>query len=100
MPYDITMCPGDDCPLRDGCYRYLAVAAGRQDWFGATPYDRAAQRCAHFWDVAELMPTVEQVRDRAYFVWVARGRPEGEAESCWCEAERELTDAARSRLRR
>lgn len=24
MGHDITHCKGNDCPLKDGCYRYLA----------------------------------------------------------------------------
>lgn len=100
MAYDITMCPGDACPRRERCYRYLAQPDARQDWFTTPPYDPRADACAAYWDVATVMPTAEQIRGRAYFVWVAAGRPEGCADAHWAHAERELTDAARARLRR
>lgn len=98
MPYDITMCPGEGCPLRATCYRARAVPLARQDWFGRSPYDHLTQRCAHFWDVASLAPTDESIRQKAYFLWVAAGRPEGQAEAFWHAAKASLDAAARALL--
>lgn len=98
MPHDLTMCPGGECPLRRQCYRHRAVPAGRQDWFGAPPYDALTGRCAQLWDLARLAPQEAQVRDRAYFLWVAAGRPEGRAEEHWAQARAELEAAAATLL--
>ena len=72
MP-DVTMCPGGACPLRQRCYRYRAVPDGRQDAFGAVPFDEEAGACELFWDVARLAPLDEAIRTRAYYLWLAAG---------------------------
>jgi len=36
------------------------------------------------------MPTQEEVRDRAYFLWQKAGSPQGDGSHFWLEAEREL----------
>ncbi len=90
MPYDITQCPGVDCPLRERCYRFRAIPAARQDWFGRAPYDPPTNRCDHFWDIADLAPTEAHVRDRAYVLWQREGCPEGRAEAHWHQARAEL----------
>jgi hypothetical protein len=36
-------------------------------------------------------PTDEQIRTRAYFLWVQAGRPSGDGLQFWLEAERELS---------
>ena len=38
MP-DITMCEGNECPIRDTCKRFTATPSGRQAYFVETPYD-------------------------------------------------------------
>lgn len=96
---DITHCPGGDCPVRDRCYRYRALAYGRFDAFGAPPWDASAQRCEHFWDIARLDPTDDDVRTRAHARWVAAGCPAGTAEADWHAARAELTALAAARLR-
>jgi hypothetical protein len=49
MP-DISMCWGKDCPLKEDCYRYLAVPNEyRQSYFTTPPYDRALGECGFFW---------------------------------------------------
>ena len=98
MPVDITMCPGGDCPRRQGCYRHRAVAEGRQDWFGAPPFDRATGACDQFWDLARLQPTEDDVRTRAYHRWLAAGRPEGDPDVHWHAARAELEAAAAARV--
>lgn len=98
MPDDITMCPGGRCPLRARCYRFRAVPAARQDGFVDAPYDPRTGRCDAFWDVTSLAPTEAQVRDRAYALWLAAGRPEGRAEEHWFAARAELERAAAARL--
>jgi hypothetical protein len=49
MP-DITMCKGDDCPLKDKCYRFLASPSEyAQSYFVDAPYDKEKQECDHQW---------------------------------------------------
>ncbi len=98
MP-DLTMCPGGACPLRQRCYRYRAVFGGRQDFFGAPPFDAVAGTCDELWDVARLDPTDDAIRTRAYHLWLAAGRPDGDADRYWHAAAAELTGAAARELR-
>src|SRR5690554_2333099 len=43
-------------------------------------------------------PTGAEIRDRARQLWENRGRPQGEDEVLWLEAERELREASRADL--
>jgi Protein of unknown function (DUF2934) len=36
-------------------------------------------------------PTADQIAERAYFLWLERGCPEGSAERDWIDAELELS---------
>jgi hypothetical protein len=99
MPDDMTMCPGTECPLRDGCYRFRGVVEGRWDAFGAAPYDPVKGTCDKLWDIRRLRPTEEAIRDGAYYRWVAAGRPEGHADDHWRAAEDQLDKAWQARLR-
>ncbi|MBL8680306.1 MAG: DUF2934 domain-containing protein [Myxococcales bacterium] len=99
MLYDQCACDGGDCPLRARCLRYRGERHGRQDFFGAPPFDPASGECEHFADVAALDPTDEQIRTRAYYLWLAAGKPEGRADEHWLEARRAL-EATRDRALR
>ena len=98
MPYDVTMCPGVGCPLRARCYRARALPEGRQDWLGRLPYDADTGTCGWFWDVVAFAPTEAAIRDRAYFLWIADGRPKGQADACWHRARVELEARAAALL--
>ena len=39
---------------------------------------------------------IERIRERAYLIWCASGRPEGEADQHWLTAEREILQAAKA----
>jgi hypothetical protein len=99
MLYDQCACDGGDCPLRARCLRYRGERLGRQDFFGSPPFDRVSGECEHFVDVATLDPTDEQIRTRAYYLWVAAGKPEGRAEEHWLEARRALESLRNRSLR-
>ena len=96
---DVTRCPGGACPLRQRCLRYRAIADERQERFGAVPYDDEARACALFWDVARLAPSEEAIRTRAYFLWLAAGRPHDAADDHWYAARAQLVAAAAALLR-
>lgn len=100
MPYDISMCPGEGCPLRDRCYRARAVPLARQDWLGSAPYNATTNRCELFWDLDSLAPNETSIRDRAYAIWQSEGCPEGRAESHWQQAREELERAFWARVQR
>ncbi len=51
MSPDITMCGGEDCPLKKKCYRCQAIPTPyRQSYFTEIPYDKKINRCEYFWD--------------------------------------------------
>ncbi len=100
MPYDITMCPGEGCPLRDRCYRARAVPLARQDWLGSAPYNSTTNRCELFWDLSSLAPNEATIRDRAYAIWQSEGCPEGRSDAHWQQAREELERAFHALLRR
>ena len=90
MP-DMTLCPGQGCPLKNRCHRFRAVAHGRQDYFGRLPYDAATGQCDSFRDLAQLDATEAQKSARAYHLWIAGGRRDGAADADW---QRACTDLA------
>ena len=48
MP-DITMCTGEDCPMKDGCYRFTANANEfMQSYFMNAPI-KEDNTCDHYW---------------------------------------------------
>jgi hypothetical protein len=50
MP-DISMCPGDDCPLKEECYRFKATPSEYQSYFAEAPYDSFNKDCDFFWKI-------------------------------------------------
>ncbi|MBO6179436.1 MAG: hypothetical protein J6O04_09695 [Selenomonadaceae bacterium] len=49
---DITMCRGENCDVREKCYRYTApVSRYWQSVFAETP---TGKPCEHFWDNAVM----------------------------------------------
>lgn len=50
MP-DIAMCNGDDCPVKENCWRYMAPANRWQSYFAAPPCNE--EGCEYFWDMNE-----------------------------------------------
>lgn len=50
---DITMCSGQDCPLKERCYRFTAP---KNDWrqsFFVNPPIKEDKTCDQFWDNQE-----------------------------------------------
>lgn len=44
---DITKCPGTNCPHKDGCYRFTALADEYQSYFVDAPIEDG--RCDMYW---------------------------------------------------
>jgi hypothetical protein len=51
MP-DITMCMGNDCPIKETCYRYKAKPNDYQSYFMEAPYKN--EECEHYWQMEEV----------------------------------------------
>ena len=53
----------------------------------------APARTRPVWDfLRQREPTKREIRDRAYFIYLARGGQSGSADSDWLQAERELRE--------
>lgn len=46
---DITMCRGENCPLKEKCYRYKAKPSTWQSYFVEVPYNEKG--CDKFWKI-------------------------------------------------
>jgi transcriptional regulator with XRE-family HTH domain len=55
----------------------------------ATPADGGVENDSLV-EVPRTAPTHEEIRERAYFLWLERGCPDGNAEEDWLEAEQRL----------
>lgn len=47
LPNDVSRCPGDDCPVKGNCKRYLAGLNGGRVW-GKTQWDNVALDCEFY----------------------------------------------------
>lgn len=56
---DITSCTGEQCPIRDKCYRYTAVRSCVQSYFMDVPYDYEKNSCEYY-----LMPWLSKEPNR------------------------------------
>ncbi len=53
MP-DISKCTGDDCPIKDQCYRYRSISSNqRQSYIAIPPYKDG--NCEAFWPLEKGM---------------------------------------------
>ena len=49
MP-DVSMCSGENCPLKNSCYRFTAKPSEyRQAYFMQVPYNHEEKKCDHYW---------------------------------------------------
>jgi hypothetical protein len=80
--YDICLCAGENCPLKQDCFRYTAPILGRQDFFGAPPYQHNA--CEYF------LPNIFQIQYAAYLLWEVEGCQEDKSEIYWFAAKAQI----------
>lgn len=92
MPSDITRCCGQGCPLNESCLRCTSLVTGRQDFFGACPYDFAASSCEYYWSDR---PSEEKIRPLAYQLWEKSGCESGNSLAHWLNAQQQLIDQSR-----
>jgi hypothetical protein len=93
MSFDVTLCAGGDCPIKQNCHRFTAERLGRQDFFGSPPYNFATQSCEYFWPPRPIEEA--DIQTRAYYIWQTEGCPEGKEEEHWLQARRECEEARR-----
>jgi hypothetical protein len=93
MPYDVTHCVGQDCPLKETCLRYTAAIVGRQDFFTSAPYNFLTHSCELFWDDR---PTELAIRQLAYALWQNSGDHQNNALADWSQARQQLIDNLRN----
>lgn len=48
---DITMCLGENCPLKRNCKRFTETPGERQSYFSEPPYDWEIKICKMFWNI-------------------------------------------------
>lgn len=49
---DISKCTGQNCPLKDTCYRYTSPKSMVwQSYLGKVPYDHTKKECEFYWKV-------------------------------------------------
>lgn len=93
MPYDVTHCVGQECPLKETCLRYTAVIVGKQDFFASAPYNFLTHSCELYWDDR---PTEEAIRQLAYALWQNGGCLQNNALAHWLQARQQLINHLRS----
>lgn len=59
MP-DITKCKGNNCPLKDKCYRFTSTSSYYQSYFVGIPYENG--KCDFFWGT-ESERVLNQLKD-------------------------------------
>jgi len=48
---DIAMCQGNECPVKENCWRYMAPTGIWQAYLATPPYTE--EGCEYFWDMNE-----------------------------------------------
>lgn len=81
--FERLFCPGEGCPQRARCLRFVAERPARFNSFGSPPFDESGQ-CEHF--IALPPPAHDEVARLAYQLWCDEGYPEGAAERHWFAA--------------
>jgi hypothetical protein len=80
------------CPIKANCYRHTQPTPGR-DRLTRLPFDFAAGDCPLF---VSNIPGEEFVRQSAYYLWLAAGKPAGCDVAIWMQAKAQ-TDALMGR---
>jgi hypothetical protein len=47
---DISKCEGTNCPLKENCYRFTAIANKYYQAYIEPPYNKEEKKCEYFWD--------------------------------------------------
>jgi hypothetical protein len=90
MPYDITLCRGKNCPIKQNCYRFTIEIHGRQNFFAQEPYNYTTKECEHF---ISNDPSENKIRLKADEIWQRMGYPNGKSVECWLQAQKESKES-------
>ena len=58
----------------------------RFEAFTVAPYDQTSGTCDELIALESLRPTDADVQRRAYDIWLAAGKPEGQSDAHWAKA--------------
>lgn len=86
MTDDLIVCTGDNCPLKEDCYRFTAEIYGRRDFFTTPPYEQASFSCQYF------KTNYVQIQQTAYLIWLEENCPDGQSENHWIKAKKQIID--------
>jgi hypothetical protein len=64
------MCPGDDCSIKNCCYRYRAVPDLAQHYFQEIPFDFKKNECAGFKSFDKTSAPIRKIDDQSWDVIV------------------------------
>jgi len=81
---DTTFCSGENCVLKQKCYRFTAQVFGRRDMFEKAPFNKETNSCKHF------KTNHHQIATTAYFLWKNDGG-KNNSEYYWLEAEKTIS---------
>jgi hypothetical protein len=87
MPYDITLCAGGDCPIKNFCHRHTAEVLGRQDFFGTLPFNFSSKKCTYF---LRNEAYFEYIRKKAFKIWELSDKSANNSTTNWEQAEEEF----------
>jgi hypothetical protein len=87
MIYDITLCLGKNCPIKQNCYRFTAKIPGRKNFFTNIPYNVTTDSCEN---LIGNHPSENKIRLKADQIWQQMGCPNGKSVECWLQAEKQL----------
>jgi hypothetical protein len=87
MPHDITLCAGDDCPLKQFCYRHTAELLGKQNFFGSLNFDFSTKNCPFFIKNDNYFG---HIRLKAFKIWEMSDKTAQNSKHYWQLAEEEF----------
>lgn len=50
----MSMCKGNECPLKETCYRHKAVSNGAMQSYIDSPYNAEEKKCDFYWPTKTL----------------------------------------------
>ena len=56
---DITKCSGENCPMKESCYRFRAEADEMQSYFIEPPIKDG--KCEHYWETKGIKKYLEKI---------------------------------------
>ena len=98
MKKNFLLCKGNNCPLREECYRYLIDVNKDSEFLGDIPYDKQNNYCAFF----IRFPLLDEnyIREKAYHLWIKSGCKENQDLANWYNAKKEILKELKSIIKK